>query len=335
MRIVITDCDHDSVDVERAVARDAGADLVLARCRTEDDVVAAGADADALVVQYAPVTARVLDALPRVRVLSRYGVGVDTLDVPAATARGVAVCNVPDYGTEDVSDHAIALALTLARGTARLDRAVRAGTHSLEHVKPLHRVATRTFGVLGLGRIGAATARKAAGLGYAVVGADPRAEPGTTTAQGVRVLGTEEVVASSDVLSLHLPLTAGTHHLIGEDLLARARPGAVLVNTSRGGVVDTAALVRALRSGRLAGAGLDVFETEPLPRDSELLQLEQVVLTPHAAWYSEESYAELKRRTVRNAVDVLAGDPPPDVLNPEALDPGAPGPGAPGARVRR
>ncbi|GAB7191646.1 C-terminal binding protein [Kineococcus sp. NUM-3379] len=315
MRIVITDLDHESLAVERELAAADGVELVHAACRTEADVVEAAADADGVLVQYAPVTAAVLDALPRLRVVSRYGVGVDTVDVPAAGARGVAVCNVPDYGTEDVSDHALALALDLARGTTRLDRAVRAGARTIEPARPLHRVATRTFGVLGLGRIGAATARKARGAGFGVLGSDPLHTPGTVTADGVDVVALEELLARSDVLSLHVPLTPGTHHLVDAAFLARLRPGALLVNTCRGGVVDTAALVAALRAGHLAGAGLDVFETEPLPPDSELLGLDGVVLTPHAAWYSEESEAELKRRTAANALDVLLGRPCPDVLN--------------------
>ena len=174
-RIVITDCDHDSIAIEQAVADAAGVDLVLAQCRTEEDVIAAAAGADAIVVQYAPVTDRVLAALPQLKAIGRYGVGVDTLDVEAATARGVAVCNVPDYGTEDVSDHAIALAVSLARGITPWTAACAAGSTRCSPVEPLHRMSTRVFGVVGLGLIGAATARKAKGLGYTVIVFDPLA----------------------------------------------------------------------------------------------------------------------------------------------------------------
>lgn len=319
MKIVITDLDQDRITEEQAVADAAGIELVLAQARTEDEVIEAARGAEALLVQYAPITRRVLEALPAVRAVGRYGVGVDTLDVEAATELGVAVSNVPDYGTEDVSDHAIALAVSLSRGVVELDRNLRAGTTSLTPVKPLHRIRTRTLGVIGLGRIGAATARKARALGFAVHGYDPMREPGTTTEDGIAVRTQDEVLAGSDVISLHVPLTEQTRHLITTGTLARMRPGAMLVNTSRGGVVDTAAVVEALRSGHLRGAGLDVFETEPLPQDSPLRDCPTAVLTPHASWYSEESETELKRRVIENVVEVLAGRTPRNILNPEVL----------------
>jgi D-3-phosphoglycerate dehydrogenase len=320
LRIVITDSDFNSIDIEQDIARANRIELALAHCRTEDEVIAAARDADGILVQYAPITGRVLSALPRLRAVGRYGVGVDTIDVPAATANRVAVCNVPDYGTEDVSDHAIALALSLARGVTHFDRRVRRGEHALAPVQPLHRFSTRVFGVVGLGLIGAATGRKAKALGYTVIGSDPMFQAGTTTDDGIRVTSFEELVATADVISLHVPLNAHTHHLVNASVLGRAKPGAVLVNTCRGGVVDTAALVEALTNGQLKAAGLDVFEEEPLPRTSPLLQLDNVTLTPHAAWYSEESYGELKRRTLENVLDACSGRIPRNILNPEVLD---------------
>lgn len=321
--IVITDCDHESIAVEEATARKDGARLTLAQCRTEEEVIAAARDADGILVQYAPVTDRVLAELPRLKAVGRYGVGVDTVDVDAATRRGVAVCNVPDYGTEDVSDHALALALALGRGIGQLDRNLRAGESSLAPVRPLHRTLTRVFGVVGLGLIGSATARKARGVGYSVIGSDPTLEVGTETGDGVRVVAFEELLATADVVSLHVPLTAGTRHLINARTLSLMKPTAMLVNTCRGGVVDTEALVDALRDGTIQSAGLDVFEEEPLPVTSGLISCENTVLTPHAAWYSEESYTELKRRALENVLDVCAGRRPRNILNPGVLDPGA------------
>ncbi|WP_114856044.1 C-terminal binding protein [Brachybacterium sp. YJGR34] len=325
MKIVITDLDQERTTEEQAVADATGAQLVREQALTEEEVIAAAQGADALVVQYAPITRAVLEALPTVRAVGRYGVGVDTVDVKAATALGVAVCNVPDYGTEDVSDHAVALAASLSRGIVELDRSLRAGTYSLAPVKPLHRMSTRTFGVIGLGRIGSATARKARALGFTVHGSDPMIAPGTTTADGIAVRTLEEVLAGSDVLSVHVPLTEQTHHLLNAGTIAQMRPGSLLINTSRGGVVDTAAVVDALETGHLRGAGLDVFETEPLPADSPLRQCPTAVLTPHASWYSEESETELKRRVVENLVEVLAGRTPRNILNPEVLPGGSGG----------
>ncbi|GAB3270960.1 C-terminal binding protein [Sinomonas notoginsengisoli] len=319
MRIVVTDWDQECLAEEEAVARSRGMELVRADCRTEEDVIRAAADARGILVQYAPVTRKVFEALPGLKAVGRYGVGVDNVDVDAATEFGVAVCNVPDYGTEDVSDHALALTMTLARGVAMLDRAVRRGDCSLAPAQPLHRLSGRVFGVVGLGLIGAATARKARGVGYSTIGFDPLHTPGTVSPDGTEVVGFDELISRADVLSLHVPLNRHTHHLIDADVLARLKAGALLINTCRGGVVDTEALVEALQSGTIRGAGLDVFEEEPLPPGARLLGLDNVVLTPHAAWYSEESQEELKRRTAENVMDAVAGQTPRNIVNPEVL----------------
>jgi len=310
-RILITDYEFESIEQEQAVADANGVELVRAYCRTEDDVLQYAAEADALIVQYAPITERVINGLPRLKAVSRYGVGVDNIDVSAATQRGVAVSNVPDYGVDDVSDHAIALALTLARGIPDLDRGVRSGRNALPAVMPLHRFSAQTFG--------AATAAKAKSLGFRTLGYDPLHAPGTTTPGGVQVVSFEDLLAGSDVVSLHVPLNRHTRHLIHAAALERFKEGATLVNTCRGAVVDTEALVDALKNGRIKGAGLDVFEEEPLPLNSALLNLDGVVLTPHTAWYTEESNQELKRRTAENAVDVCLNRRPCNIVNPQVL----------------
>jgi D-3-phosphoglycerate dehydrogenase / 2-oxoglutarate reductase len=323
VKIVITECDHDSFVVEHEVTDPAGVELLLTQSRTSRELVANAAGADGILVQYAQITAEVMDALPELRAVGRYGVGVDSVDIEAATVRGIAVCNVPDYGTESVSDHAIGLALAAARGIPRLDRGVRAGSFDLAAVRPLYQTRGRVFGIIGMGLIGTATARKAAGLGYQVIGYDIAAEPGTQTFRGFASVSLSELLDRSQVISLHTPLTEATRHMIGAEELALMRSDALLVNTSRGGVVDTAALVAALRSGGLRGAAIDVQETEPLPVGHPLTTFDSVVLTPHLAWYTEQSYEEVKRRTVANVVDVCAGLVPRNIVNPEVL--GAPG----------
>lgn len=320
MRIVIVECDHDSFRPEEELARERGIDLRIALSDGVDELVEHARGADGILMQYATLTPEVLDRLEGVRAIGRYGVGVDTIDVDAATARGIAICNVPDYGSEAVSDHAIALTLAAARGIARLDRSVRAGSFEIEAVKPLHEISGRTFGVLGAGRIGRATARKARGLGFRTIGYDPLLDDGAEV-DGIHIASLATVLAESDVLSLHLPLTDSTRHIVDAEALARIKPGALLVNTSRGGIVDTLALVAALRSGRLGGAALDVFEVEPLSPGDPLLALESVTLTPHSAWYTEESYRRLKRSTLENVIDVCAGVRPRVILNPEVLVP--------------
>jgi len=323
VKIVITECDHDAFDLEHAVTDPAGVELVLAQSRDAAEVIANAAGAEGILVQYASITAEVMDSLPHLKAIGRYGVGVDSVDIAAATARGIAVCHVPDYGTESVSDHAIGMALAAARGIPRLDRGVRAGAFDLVAVRPLYQTRDRVFGVVGLGLIGTATARKAAGLGYEVIGYDTAADPELDTYRGVRSVSLNELLERSQVVSLHTPLTEQTRGMIGTEEFARMRSDAILVNTSRGGVADTDALVEALRSGSLQGAAIDVHEQEPLPVGHPLMDFDSVVLTPHLAWYSEESYAELKRRTVQNVVEVCAGRAPRNIVNPEVL--GTPG----------
>jgi D-3-phosphoglycerate dehydrogenase len=325
-QVTVTECDHDAFTEEEAVARAAGVRLTIAQSRNVDELVANCADADGILVQYARVDGAVMDALPRLKAIGRYGVGVDSVDVAAATLRGIAVCNVPDYGTEAVSDHAIGLTLAVARGIPRMDRGLREGRVDLAAVRPLHQITGRVFGVVGIGRIGTATARKAAGLGYRVIGHDVATTPGTTF-HGVAAVTLDELCARSDVISLHVPLTPQTRGLLGPVEISRMRPGVIVVNTARGGIVDVDALVAALRSGALGGAGIDCHEDEPLPVGHPLTTFDTVVLTPHLAWYSEESYGELKRRTIENVIEVLAGRTPRNIVNPEVLGSGRIPPG--------
>lgn len=299
--ILITDCDHPSVDIERAILGAAGLSVSLAACRTPNDVIAAGGGAIGLIVQYAPITADVLEALPACRVVGRYGVGLDTIDVRAAAALGIQVVNVPDYCTNEVADHAMGLILSLTRGIVPLDRGVQRGIWDFRLGGEIRRASTQRLGIVGLGRIGTAVARRALSFGYQVVGSDPldREVP------GVVVTSLEELLETSDVVSIHAGLDATTHHLIDEVALRRMRPTAILINTSRGGLVDTLALATALKEGRLAGAGLDVLEEEPIASDHPLRGLSNVVLTPHAAFYSAESLEEMKRKVADRVVAVL------------------------------
>jgi D-3-phosphoglycerate dehydrogenase len=319
--VLITDCDHGTIEPERSVLDGHDVDLRLAHCRTEQDVVEQGGDADVLINQYAPITGAVLDALPRCRLVVRYGVGVDTVDVPAATSRGVWVAIVPDYGREEVADHTVALALALLRGTARLDRSVRGGAWDYEVARPLRRLSTLTFGVVGYGAIGTEVARRAAAFGMRVVGADAPERP--PPVPPIKRVTLDELLAGADVVSLHATLTDASRHLIGRAQLAAMKPTAFLVNTARGGLVDTAALLAALEDGQVAGAGLDVLETEPPDEVGRALaRLPNTVVTPHAAWYSEEAFHTLKTEVAREALRVLDGGPPRSPVNqPEPREP--------------
>ncbi len=307
-RIVITDCDHPAIEIERAIFARAGYEVELARCHNAGEVIAAGGGAVALLTQYAPITDAVLAALPSVRVIGVYGASLDNVDLPAAARRGLPVVNVPDYGVDEVADHTVGLILALTRGIVTLDRAVHAGTWDFRGGGELRRASGRQVGVIGLGLIGTAVARRALALRFRVVAADPR----RPAVEGVRLVELEELLETSDIVSVNTRLDPSTRHLLDAAALARMKPGAYLVNTSRGGVVDQAALVEALRSGRLGGAALDVLEREPIAPDDPLLGLPNVVLTPHAAFYSRESLAEMKRRAAEAITAALAGRGPAD-----------------------
>ncbi|HZA81648.1 MAG TPA: C-terminal binding protein [Actinomycetes bacterium] len=314
--VVITDCDHDNVDPERAVLDGHDVELRVLQCRTPKEVADQAGDADVLINQYVPITAAVLDALARCRLVVRYGVGVDNVDVEAATARGVWVANVPDYGRDEVADHTLALALAVLRGVVVLDRSVREGRWDLEAARPLRRLATLTYGVIGCGAIGSAVARRAAGLGMRVLGYDVE---GVASDPPIQRVPLEELLASADLVSLHAALTPDSHHLIDADALARMRPSAFLVNTARGGLVDAAALLAALDAGALAGAALDVLEGEPPDELGwKLARHPRVVVTPHAAWYSEEAFHTLKTEVAREALQVLEGGRPRSPVNQPA-----------------
>jgi D-3-phosphoglycerate dehydrogenase / 2-oxoglutarate reductase len=317
--VVITDCDHGDVDPERAVLDGHDVELRVLACRTPEEVAAQAGGADVLINQYVPITAAVLDALPRCRLVVRYGVGVDNVDLQAATERGVWVANVPDYGRDEVADHTLALALALLRGVVALDRSVRDGTWDLDPARPLRRLATLTWGVVGCGAIGTAVAGRAAGLGMRVLGYDL---PTVRSEAPIERVPLEELLEEADLVSLHAALTPDTRHLVGAAALARMRPTAHLVNTARGGLVEEAALLAALDDGALAGAALDVLEREPPDELGwRLARHPRVVATPHAAWYSEEAFHTLKSEVAREALRVLGGGAPRSPVNTPAARP--------------
>jgi D-3-phosphoglycerate dehydrogenase len=319
--VVITDADYGDVDIERAIVEAAGFRLVAADCTTEDDVIAAGRDADALIAQYATVGARAIDALTRCRVIARYGTGVDIVDVAAATRRGILVTNVPnDWCRDEVADHAVALLLAAARKISAYDRATRAGVWRWQSGEPIHRLRGRSLGLLSFGAIAQAIAARAQAFGLRVIAHDPYLAPDDVTAHGATPVSFDELIEQSDHLVIQAPLTPETHHLIGERELRRMKPTLILVNTGRGPIVDDAALHRALTEGWIAGAGLDDIEEEPAKQrdwkpENPLFGLDNVLITPHAAYYSEEAIRTVRDFAAREVVRVLSGQPPQSPVN--------------------
>lgn len=301
---------------ERALLAGAGARLVERPCLTEDELLEHGRDAAAILTLDEPLTARVIAGLRGCRVIARFGIGVDRVDLEAATAAGIVVTNVPDYCVDEVSDHALALLLAVTRRIIPLDRAVRAGQwDTAAAAGPVRRLRGRQLGVVGFGRLGRSFAAKAQALGLEVVACDPHVADADIEAAGVRPLLLDDLVASSDIVSLHIPLTPQTRHILDRRRIAALPAGAVLLNTSRGGLVDEAALAAALRDGRLGGAGLDVFETEPPPRDHPLLGLPNVVVSSHSSHYSLESGADMRAKAFGNVARVLRGEAPLSPVN--------------------
>jgi D-3-phosphoglycerate dehydrogenase len=307
--VLLTDRAWPDDTVERAVLDAAGIALVAgpadAAPAAAIESLVAGHQPDAILTCWAPVSAAAIAASPALRVVARMGVGLDNIDVDAATRQGVLVTNVPDYCVEEVSDHAVALVLAWTRGIALADRQVRAGRWEPAGAR-LRRLSALTCGVIGYGRIGRSTARKIAALGARVLAHAPRPPADSGEVQFVAL---EELLARCDAVIVHAPLTSATHHLIGARELSLMPRGSLLVNVSRGGLVDTAALAEALASGRLSGAGLDVLEGEPAV-PPELLEHPGVVITPHIAFASDASVLDLRRGAAEEVVRVLSGQTP-------------------------
>lgn len=313
-KVDITDCDHPSVQIEQTVLSVISAEMTLRQCKTEEDVIRECRDADGLLNQYAPLTRNVLSQLPNCKVIVRYGVGVNNVDVQAASDYGIQVCNVPDYGVDEVSDQALALMFALTRKTLLLSNAVRRGEWEFSISRPILRLRNQIMGVVGLGRIGRAFAKKAHGIGFKVIGYDQN-EKAFSDLPFMEKVSFDELLSQSDIISIHCPLSEQTFHLFGEAELRRMKPSAYLVNTARGPIIDEVALHKALSEQWIAGAGLDVMETEPPSPDHPLLQHESFIATPHVAWYSEQAFEELKQKATEEVVRVLTGQPPHYLVN--------------------
>jgi D-3-phosphoglycerate dehydrogenase len=313
-QVVITDCDHGSIDEEKEEFSQVGAELILAQVQREKDLIGCCKDADGLLNQYALLTRKVLESLPKCKVISRYGVGVDSVDLKAATDLGIIVANVPNYCIDEVASHTVAMILTLARKTAFFDRKVKSNQWDFRQGAPIYRIQGKTLGLIGCGKIGLEVARRTSAFGVKVMTFDPYLE---RAPEGIELKDFDTVLKESDFISIHCPLNDSTRHLIGEKEFKKMEKEPLLINTSRGPIVDEKALIQALEEGLLSGAGLDVLEKEPPDSQSPLLTMGNVVLSPHVGFYSLESISELKRRTAKNVADVLSGKWPGSVVNRE------------------
>ena len=301
-RILFADYDFPDVELERQLFEKAGLALELAQCRSDAEVIRAARGCHAILLQYAPISAAVVSALPELGIVSRIGAGFDTVDTKACEAHGVWVANSPDYGVGEVATHALALALASLRNVVRYHDDVRAGRWHYLSGGELHRPSTLTLGIVGLGRIGKRMAHVSRNVVGRVIAYDPYLIDGDFPAYVERVASLETLAAQADIVSVHTPLDATTRGMIDARFFAAAKRGMTLVNTSRGAVVDVPDLLAALDAGILRGAGLDVLPEEPVADDSPLLADPRVILTPHAAFYSKEAEVELRRKAAQNIV---------------------------------
>ncbi len=308
MKVVVTDCNFTSFAEEQQMCERAGHELTIYQCKTVDEVIEQAADADALFVQYAPITEAVFARLQNCKVIVRYGIGVDSIDLAAAKQHGVAICNVPDYGIDEVADHAAALALTQARQIPYFDRAIRQGEWPAATPTPMLSFSDMTFAALGAGRIGRATLARMQAFGFNCAAYDPFVSAEDLAAINVQKLSLNEVFAEADILSLHLPLIEQTQHLVNAERLKAMKSNAILINTSRGGLIDTHALADALQRGEIAHAGIDVFEAEPMEADHPLRECWNAALTPHMAYYSAASIVRLQRYAAEEVERALKGE---------------------------
>jgi D-3-phosphoglycerate dehydrogenase len=315
--VAILDCNFPNTTTEETIVTAGGRRLIKGTCRTEADVIAFAASASAIIVQYAPLTARVIGQLHPCRVITRYGIGVDNIDVAAASQAGIWVTNVPGFCAAELAEHSMAMVLSLIRRIPRLDASVRAGGwETIGIMRPTRQLSKLTIGLVGFGHVGRDVARLARAFGMTVLATAPRTTSDEMAAHGVTSVSLDELLARSDVVTLHLPLTPASRHLIDAAHLRLMKPSAILINTSRGPIVDESGLIDALQEGRLAGAGLDVLETEPPRGDNPLLAMDNVILTPHAAYYSDDSLAFLQTAVAEEVVRVLSGNAPRSPVNP-------------------
>jgi D-3-phosphoglycerate dehydrogenase len=308
--IAVTDSPFPSLDPAKAALKRVDPELRMAKSASADDILAVARDADAILVTYAKLPGDLLRELKRCKVIGRFGLGVDNIDIPAAASLGITVTYVPDYCMQEVSDHAMALLLSLVRKVPLSNKLVQSGRWEVPPVVPIHRLSGRVLGLVGFGNIPRTLAPKAKAFGLRVVTHDPYVAADVLAKAGVEAVGFDELLAMSDFVSVHAPLLPATRGLFNAEVFRKMKKGALLINTARGPLVDETALVAALDSGYLGGAALDVVTTEPLAKESKLIGRDNVILTPHTAFYSVEALDELQTKCATDVARVLSGEPP-------------------------
>lgn len=314
MKVVVTDHDFSNLDIESKIFDEVEAEIQVLQTESSDEIIEAANDADALLNQFTRLPAEVFEALDDLQVVGRYGIGVDNVDVAAATRNDVMVVNVPSYCVDEVSTHSMSLLLACARKVPFYDSYVVKGTWDWEHGAPIHRLAGKTLGFVAFGKIARSVSEKASGFGFDQIVYDPYISAADVEDTSVTKVTFDELLDRADLISIHAPLTDETESLFNQEAFSSMKDDAILVNTARGPIVDEQALYEALSNDEIGAAGLDVLNEEP-PEDSPLMELDSVVITPHVAWYSEESKIELRQNVARDIRRVLRGEKPTAIVN--------------------
>lgn len=316
MKVYLTDSEFPDYIYEKLEIEKVGGSIERLSCKTEEDIIKYCQDAVGLIVQYAPITKHVLESLPNLKVVSRMGIGVDNIDIEAATKLGIYVSNVPDGSLEEVSSHALALLMALSRKITVLNNTVKVDKNwNMQPAIPIRRFTIQTLGFLSFGRIAQRLAEKAKPLGLKMIAYDPYLPENIAKQYDVKLVDIETVLEQSDYISIHSPLTKETRHLINIEALKKMKNTAYLINTGRGPIIDEKALIEALKTKEIAGAGLDVLETEPIENDNPLLEMENVIITPHVAWYSDEALIDIRSKVAKGVAEVISGTIPKYLVN--------------------
>lgn len=314
-KIVITDYWYESLEMEKKVIEESEFELHDYQCKDETTLIEITRDADVVICQFAPITRRVIEKMENCKAIIRYAIGVDNIDVQAATEKGIYVCNVPDYGVDEVSNHAIALLLSLIRKINLISNSVKNGSWDYSIAKPMYRTKGRTLGLIGLGRIPSLIVKKIAGFEMRLICYDPNVKEETANKMGVKLVDLDTLIKESDYISVNCPLNEQTKHMIDANAFNMMKETAIIINTARGGVICEKDLIDALQKGKIAAAGIDVAEKEPIDTDNPLLKMDNVIVTPHFAWYSEEAVESLQRMVAQEAVRILNGEMPKNPVN--------------------
>ncbi len=317
--VLITDAYHKNFHIEHTILKSIGAELHIGYCRAEKDLLKFNSNMDALLVSYIYISEKIMKYFSRCKVIVRYGVGVDNIDLKAATKFNIMVVNVPDYCSEEVATHTLALLLSLNRKIMTFDSSVKKGIWNPLIADPVYQLKGKYLGIVGFGKNGQALAKKIRPFKMKVIAYDPLVSSTIMDKYGVKKVNYEYLFQQSHYISLHCPLNESTHHLINNKTIAMMRDGIFLINTSRGAIIDQIALYRALKKGKIAGAALDVLENEP-PKANDILTMDNIIYTPHVSWHSEESEALLRKKAALEVKRVLLGKNPINIINKEVIE---------------